>query len=172
MPDMRTSDLLSSRAQFPILGKRLYFATQCLGPLPSTVEDDFEDYWRTLALRNRALEEWLLCMAEVTGLVENLLGAPGGTGAPRDRAAACQGAIAPAPPRVTCGGPRRSAASRWSTCRRPTAKGSPSPTWHRSSTSGWRRWPCPSSRRAPARSCPPRWSRRRVRWVPWLSSMP
>src|SRR4029453_11167967 len=93
MPDMRTSDLLSSRAQFPILGKRLYFATQCLGPLPSPVEDEFEDYWRTLALRNRALEEWLLCMAEVTGLVENLLGAPGGTVALRDSATACQAAI-------------------------------------------------------------------------------
>jgi kynureninase len=96
MPDLRTSDLLSFRARFPILGERLYFATQCLGPLPSTVEDDFEDYWRTLALRNRALEEWLLCMAEVTALVENLLGAPGGTVALRDSATACQAAIASA----------------------------------------------------------------------------
>src|SRR4029453_13993736 len=106
MPDMRTSDLLASRAQFPILGKRLYFATQCLGPLPSTVEDDFEDYWRTLALRNRALEEWLLCMAEVTGLVENLLGAPGGTVALRDSATACPAPTPPAPTgRVGVGSP-------------------------------------------------------------------
>jgi DMATS type aromatic prenyltransferase len=87
-------DLSGFRARFPLLDERLYFASQCLGPLPTEALEDLDEYRRTLLLRKRALPLWMERMAELTALTEKLLGAPPGSVALRDSATAAQAAIA------------------------------------------------------------------------------
>lgn len=93
---MSAPDFSALRARFPIFFERTYFATQCLGPLPAEVYADLFEYARTLGLRNRSLPLWLERMAELTGLLERLLGAEPGSVALRDSATAAQAAIASA----------------------------------------------------------------------------
>jgi kynureninase len=87
-------DLGSLRSRFPLLDERLYFASQCLGPMPKEALDDLDEYRRSLLLRKRAIPQWLERMDEIIGLVETLLGAPPGSIALRDSATAAQAAIA------------------------------------------------------------------------------
>jgi len=89
-----TIDLESMRKRFPVLRERSYFATPCLGPFPEEMLADLDEYKRTLFLRNRAIEPWVMRMRELAQLVEDLLHAPRGTVALRDSVTACQAAIA------------------------------------------------------------------------------
>jgi len=85
--------LPSYRARFPILAERSYFTAQCLGPLLEETFADLDEFRRTLTVRSRALEAWVMRMLEVTDLFEKVLGAPSGTVALRDSATACHAAI-------------------------------------------------------------------------------
>lgn len=87
-------DLARFRSRYPLLDERLYFATQCLGPMPTAALADLDEYRRTLLLRKRALPLWLERVDEVVALVEKLLGAPPASIALRDSATAAQAAIA------------------------------------------------------------------------------
>ncbi len=91
---MLAHDLGRFRSRFPLLDERLYFASQCLGPLPAAALDDLDEYRRSLLLRKRALPIWLERMEGCLELVETLLGAPRGSIALRDTATAAQAAIA------------------------------------------------------------------------------
>lgn len=91
---MSPPDFRALRARFPLFSERTYFATQCLGPLPAEVYADLFEYGRTLGLRNRSIPLWLERMAELIGLVEQLLGAEPGSLALRESATAAQAVIA------------------------------------------------------------------------------
>jgi kynureninase len=91
---MPESDLRRFRARFPLLDERLYFASQCLGPMPAEALVDLDAYCRSLQLRKRAIAAWVDRMHEMTGLLEALLGAPAGAVALRDSATAAQAAFA------------------------------------------------------------------------------
>jgi kynureninase len=93
---MLADELARHRARFPLLDERLYFATQCLGPMPVEAFADLDEYRRTLQLRKRALPQWLDRVDEITKLTEALLEAPPGSIALRDSATAAQAAIAAA----------------------------------------------------------------------------
>jgi kynureninase len=93
---MPANDLGRFRDRFPLLDERLYFASQCLGPMPAEALDDLDAYRRSLLLRKRALPLWIERMNEMTALLERLLGAPAGSVALRDSATAAQAAIASA----------------------------------------------------------------------------
>jgi DMATS type aromatic prenyltransferase len=84
----------SARARFPLLEERLYFASQCMGPMPAQALEDLDEYRRTLLLRKRALPLWFERMHELVRLTEALLGAPAGSVALRDSATAAQAAVA------------------------------------------------------------------------------
>ncbi len=90
------TDLGRLRRRFPLLDERLYFASQCLGPMPAEALDDLDAYCRSLHLRKRAIAEWVDRLNEMTGLLETLLGAPAGAVALRDSATAAQAAFAAA----------------------------------------------------------------------------
>ncbi|XXF76121.1 aminotransferase class V-fold PLP-dependent enzyme [Myxococcaceae bacterium GXIMD 01537] len=89
-------DFAALRARLPLLNERTYFATQCLGPVPTSMEADLAEYVRTIALRNRALPLWLERIAEFVGLTEQLLGADAGSVAFMSSDTAAQAAIAAA----------------------------------------------------------------------------
>jgi kynureninase len=90
---MSAVDFSKYRARFPIFAERLYFASQCMGPFPAEGFRDLEEYVATRRLHSRALGAWLDRIEEVTGLIEQLLGAPSGSVALRESATACQGAF-------------------------------------------------------------------------------
>lgn len=87
-------DFGRARSRFTLLDERLYFASQCLGPVLAETLADLDEYRRTLLLRKRCLQQWLQRMEEVTTLIERLLDAPPGSVALRDSATAAQAAIA------------------------------------------------------------------------------
>ena len=93
---MSSVDFSLFRRRFPLLDERLYFASQCLGPMPAEALSDLDAYCRSLGLRKRAIAEWVDRMTEMTGLFETLLGAPAGSVALRDSATAAQAAFAAA----------------------------------------------------------------------------
>lgn len=93
-PHVSAVDFQALRAQFPLLDERLYFASQCLGPLPAAGFDDLDEYRRSLHLRKRALVGYVGRMLELTAMIEQLLHAPPGSVALRDSATAAQAAIA------------------------------------------------------------------------------
>lgn len=90
------TELTAHRGRFPVLKERSYFDTQSLGPFPEDALADLEAYRSTLFLRNRGIEQWVVTMFEVTGLLERVLGATPGSVALRDSATAAQAAIAAA----------------------------------------------------------------------------
>jgi kynureninase len=93
---MHSHDLSRFRARFPLLDERLYFATQCLGPMPAEALLDLEEYGRSLLLRKRAISLWVDRMNEMSRLFESLLGAPPDSVALRDSATSAQAAFAAA----------------------------------------------------------------------------
>jgi kynureninase len=93
---MPANDLGRFRARFPLLDERLYFASQCLGPMPAEALDDLDAYCRSLLQRKRAIAEWVDRLNEMTSLFEALLGAPKNSVALRDSATAAQAALAAA----------------------------------------------------------------------------
>jgi selenocysteine lyase/cysteine desulfurase len=98
-----TPDFAALRARFPTLVERTYFATHCLGPLLDTALLDLEDYRRSLALRNRAIDVWLARIDEIRGLFARLIHADPDEIALAGNATACHGnlaaALAPSPGR-------------------------------------------------------------------------
>jgi len=90
------SDLRSFRARLPLLDERAYFASHSVGPAPTDLFRDLDDYRRSLTLGRRALPEWMGRLYQAIGLCERLLGAPSGSVAIRDNATAAQAAIAAA----------------------------------------------------------------------------
>ncbi|HYQ05025.1 MAG TPA: aminotransferase class V-fold PLP-dependent enzyme [Polyangiaceae bacterium] len=91
---MTSVDFAAHREKFPIFAERLYFASQCMGPLLAEGMRDLAEYVSARQLHSRALGAWLVRIEEVTALIERLLGAPSGSVALRDSATACQAAIA------------------------------------------------------------------------------
>lgn len=91
---MTSVDFPAQREKFPIFAERLYFASQCMGPLLAEGIADLAEYVAKRQLHSRALGAWLERIEEVTQLIERLLGAPSGSVALRDSATACQAAIA------------------------------------------------------------------------------
>ncbi|MFO0757890.1 MAG: aminotransferase class V-fold PLP-dependent enzyme [Byssovorax sp.] len=91
---MSTVDFHALRSRFPLLDERLYFASQCLGPMPRAMLDDLDAYRRSLFLRKRALVGYVERMLELTEMIERLINAPPGSVCLRDSATAAQAAIA------------------------------------------------------------------------------
>jgi kynureninase len=91
MPDFR-----ALRLRFPTLLDRVYFATHNLGPVLNETLVDLDEYRRTIALRNRALEPWLQRIDEMRGLVARLVNAKVGEIALGPNATACQANLAAA----------------------------------------------------------------------------
>ncbi|WP_437910994.1 aminotransferase class V-fold PLP-dependent enzyme [Sorangium sp. So ce327] len=89
-----TDAVLAARSRFPLLGERRYFASQCLGPLPRDVQQDLDEYVRTLHLRSRSIGPWIQAMFETTRAIEELLGAAPGSVGLHGSATAAQGTIA------------------------------------------------------------------------------
>lgn len=87
-------DFAAAREDFPTLRTRTYLASQCLGPFPRAMIDDLRAYERSLALRSRAIPEWVERWNEMHGLTERLLEAPRGSVFLRDSATAAQAAVA------------------------------------------------------------------------------
>lgn len=88
-----SASLVSERSRFPILAERSYFTSQCLGPVPHQTFEDLKEFGKTLTLRSRALEPWLVRMYELISMLERLLEAPPGSVALRDSATAAHTAI-------------------------------------------------------------------------------
>src|SRR5580700_10912367 len=93
---MAANDLSAFQSRFPGLTERIYFASQCLGPVPAAAFDDLDEYRRSILLRKRAITPWVDRMEELIVLFETLLGAPPGSVALRDSATGAQAAIAAA----------------------------------------------------------------------------
>ena len=93
---MAASDLTEFQSRFPGLTERIYFASQCLGPVPAEAFEDLDEYRRSILLRKRAITPWVDRIEELIGLFETLLGAPPGSVALRDSATGAQAAIAAA----------------------------------------------------------------------------
>jgi kynureninase len=91
---MTDSFVSQFRPRFPIFAERSYFATQCLGPVLRDTYDDLREYVGTLALRSRALPQYVERFAELFVLLEQLLAAPGGSVAIKGCATSCHAAIA------------------------------------------------------------------------------
>jgi len=90
------TDFTALRARFPTLVERAYFATHCLGPVSLEALADLDEYRRTIALRNRALEPWLERVAEIRVLLARLINADADEIALGPNATACQGSFAAA----------------------------------------------------------------------------
>jgi len=92
------------RPQFRTLVERTYFATHCLGPVMEGALADLDDYRRTIALRNRAIETWLQRIDEIRTLFARLVHADDDEIALGANATACHAsvaaALAPAPGRT------------------------------------------------------------------------
>ena len=84
------------RARYVTLGERAYFATHCLGPLLHETVADLDDYRRTLALRNRAIEPWFDRVVEIRILLAQLVNATADDIALGPNATACQASFAAA----------------------------------------------------------------------------
>ena len=97
-------DFAALRPRFRTLTERTYFATHCLGPVLDAALADLDDYRRTLALRNRAIETWLARIDEIRGLFARLIHAEPDEIALGANATACHAgvaaALAPAPGRA------------------------------------------------------------------------
>ncbi len=93
---MSAADFVRERERFPVLAERTFLAMQCLGAFPREMYDDLDEYKRTLALRNRAIEPWIERMNEMTSLVARLLDVPSDDVMLRDSATAAHAAIASA----------------------------------------------------------------------------
>jgi kynureninase len=84
------------RSRFPTLVERTYFATHCLGPVLDTALADLEDYRRTIALRNRAIETWLARIDEIRERFAQLVHADPDEIALGANATACHASLAAA----------------------------------------------------------------------------
>jgi kynureninase len=93
---MVAKDLTAFQSRYPGLTERIYFASQCLGPVPAAAFDDLDAYRRSIPLRKSAMTQWVDRIEELIGLIETLLGAPPGSVALRDSATGAQAAIAAA----------------------------------------------------------------------------
>lgn len=82
------------RPRFPIFAERSYFATQCLGPVVAETYEDLHAYVASLALRSRALPQYVERFEELLVLLERLLAAPSGSVAIMGCATSCHAAIA------------------------------------------------------------------------------
>lgn len=82
------------RASFPIFAERRYFASQCLGPVPTRAWEDFEAFRRSLSIGSRAIPAWVERLHELGSLGEELLRAPPSSVAVLPSATAAQAAIA------------------------------------------------------------------------------
>jgi len=89
-------DFRALRARFPTLIERAYFATHCLGPVLDETLADLDEYRRTLALRNRAIDTWLGRIAEIRHAFAQLIGAGDDEIALGPNATACHGMLAAA----------------------------------------------------------------------------
>lgn len=96
-------DFDALRRRFPVFAERAYFATHCLGPVLDETYADLDDYRRTIALRNHALEIWLERVDEIRRMFARLLNADDDEIALGPNATACQAnlaaALAPTPGR-------------------------------------------------------------------------
>ncbi|MCW5801415.1 MAG: aminotransferase class V-fold PLP-dependent enzyme [Deltaproteobacteria bacterium] len=84
------------RDRFATFRARAYFATHGFGPLLLQTLADLDDYRRSLALRNRAVETWYGRVLEMRELIAQLIGAGGDEIALGPNATACQASFAAA----------------------------------------------------------------------------
>lgn len=91
-----TADFGALRSRFPVLVERTYLATHTFGPVSVDTLADLDEYRRSIALRNRAVESWLERIDEIRRLFAQLIGATGEDIALGPNATACQGSLAAA----------------------------------------------------------------------------
>ncbi|MBA3540451.1 MAG: aminotransferase class V-fold PLP-dependent enzyme [Deltaproteobacteria bacterium] len=96
MSERAAPDFRELRTRFPTLIERTYFATHCLGPVLNETFTDLDEFRRTSALRNRALETWLERVDEIRGLFARLVNAHHCEIALGPNATACQSSLAAA----------------------------------------------------------------------------
>jgi len=82
------------RERVPLLGERVYCATQCLGPCLRETFEALDAYRRTLTRRARDLDAWIERYEATHQALERLLGAPPGSVFLAATATAAQAAIA------------------------------------------------------------------------------
>ena len=106
---MTAADFGALRSRFPVLVERTYLATHSFGPVSLDTLADLDEYRRTIALRNRALDGWFQRIDEIRRLFAQLIRAEADEIALGPNATACHGnlaaALAPRPGRnviVTC----------------------------------------------------------------------
>ena len=89
------NDLLSYRAQFPILEKTVYLINHSLGAMPKATYDRMHDYAETWATRGiRAWEEsWWEMPITIGDKLGRIIGAPPGTVAMHQNVSVCQALI-------------------------------------------------------------------------------
>lgn len=87
-------DFRRERDRFPTFIDRTYFASQSLGPFPSSMLADLREYGLSLSLRNRGIRLWAERFEELLGLTEQLIEAPKNSVFFRDSATAIQATIA------------------------------------------------------------------------------
>lgn len=85
---------LELRARFPIFAERMYFATQCMGPILEDTLVDLDEYRRSMCERKRVIPAWSDRLDDMSALLEQLLNAPPSSVALLGSATACQAAIA------------------------------------------------------------------------------
>lgn len=76
----RMPDLLSWRPKFPILANKTYLINNSLGAMPASVRDAFTEYaglWASEGVV--AWDTWLPLVAEVAGILEDIIRAPRGS---------------------------------------------------------------------------------------------
>lgn len=91
-----TVDFGALRQRFPVLVERTYLATHSLGPVSLDTLADLDDYRRTIALRNRALDVWLERIDEIRRLFAQLIHADADEIALGPNATACHANLAAA----------------------------------------------------------------------------
>ena len=76
----RMPDLLSWRQKFPILANKTYLINNSLGAMPASVRDAFTDYTNLWASEGVvAWDTWLPLVADVAGILEDIISAPRGS---------------------------------------------------------------------------------------------
>ncbi len=91
-----TVDFAALRQRFPVLVERTYLASHSFGPVSVDTLTDLDEYRRTIALRNRAVDSWLARIDEIRGLFAQLIHADADEIALGPNATACQGNVAAA----------------------------------------------------------------------------
>jgi kynureninase len=75
-----TDPLLAWRPKFPILERKVYLINNSLGAMPASVKDAFEEYTDLWAEEGVvAWDRWLPMVAEVAGILEDIIHAPRGS---------------------------------------------------------------------------------------------